>query len=149
MKTENVMGTIKAEIEFVNPTDLVLLDDKKIEESAVRRMNITALADTGAYMLCINEPIRQHLGLRHMTYQKLELADGSVVDIDVVGPVIVNFKNRTTACPAIALPNNAQPLLGSIPMVGMDVVLVPLKQTIDVNPEHPLMAQTIVKQFRQ
>jgi hypothetical protein len=27
----------------------------------------------------------------------------------------------------------------------MDVVLQPLKQTIDINPEHPYIAQTIVK----
>jgi len=145
MKTGDGMGTIKAEIELVNPNDLALLDDKKIPQKAVRKMTITALVDTGAYMLCINEPIRQQLGLRHMTHQKLELADGSVVEAEVVGPVIVNFKNRTTACRALVLPGNSQPLLGSIPMEDMDVVLVPLKQTIDVNPEHPMMAQTIVK----
>src|SRR5947207_705903 len=131
MKNANAIGTIKAEIELVNPTDLALLDDKKIAENAVRRINITALVDTGAYMLCINESIRQQLGLRHMTYEQLELADGSIIQTNVVGPVIVNFKNRTTACPALVLPNNAQPLLGSIPMEGMDVVLLPLKQTID------------------
>lgn len=139
------MGIIKAAIELVNPIDLVLADEGKIKTADIRKMNVTALADTGAYYLCINDTIRKQLGLRHMTYQNAELTDGSVAKVEMVGPVIVNFKNRTTACSALVLPGNNEPLLGSIPMEGMDVVLVPLKQSIDINPEHPLVAQTLLK----
>jgi clan AA aspartic protease len=139
------MGTIKADIELVNPMDLVSVDAGLLPEDKVRKMNITALVDTGAYMLCINETIQAQLGLRHMSYENVELADGSVVKAEVVGPVVINFKNRNTACRAIVLPGKAEPLLGVIPMEDMDVVLVPLKQTIDVNPEHPFMAQKILK----
>ena len=140
-----MMGTIRAEIELVNPADLVLLDAGVLKEDAVRRMNITALVDTGAYMLCTNEEIQSQLGLRHMSYENLELADGSIIKAEVVGPVVINFKNRNTACRAIVLPGKSEPLLGVIPMEDMDVVLVPLKQTIDINPEHPFMAQKILK----
>ena len=140
-----MMGTIRAEIELVNPADLVLLDAGVFKDEAVRRMNITALVDTGAYMLCINEEIQSQLGLRHMSYENLELADGSIIKAEVVGPVVINFKNRNTACRAIVLPGKSEPLLGVIPMEDMDVVLVPLKQTIDINPEHPFMAQKILK----
>lgn len=139
------MGTIKADIELVNPADLVLLDAGVLREDAVRRMNVTALVGTGAYMLCINDVIQSQLGLRHMSYENIESANGTVANVEVVGPVIINFKNRNTACRAIVLPGKAEPLLGVIPMEDMDVVLVPLKQTIDVNPEHPLMAQKILK----
>lgn len=139
------MGIIKAAIELVNPIDLVLADEGKITTESIRKMHVTALVDTGAYYLCINDTIRQQLGLRHMTYQNAELADGSVANVEMVGPVIVNFKNRTTACSALVLPGNTEPLLGSIQLEGMDVVLVPLKQTIDINPEHPLVAQTLLK----
>ena len=117
------------------------------EDDGVRRMNITALVDTGAYMLCINEEIQSQLGLRHMSYENLELADGSIIKAEVVGPVVINFKNRNTACGAIVLPGKSEPLLlGVIPMEDMDVVFgFRLKQTIDVNPEHPFMAQKILK----
>lgn len=139
------MGIIRADIELVNPSDLVLVDAGALKEEQVRKMNITALVDTGAYMLCINEEIQAQLGLRHMSYESLELADGSIIKAEVVGPVVINFKNRNTACRAIVLPGKTEPLLGVIPMEDMDVVLVPLKQTIDVNPEHPYMAQKILK----
>ncbi len=139
------MDCYKAEIELVNPDDLVLVDHSKIKRDEVRKLKMTALVDPSSYYLCSNETIRSHLGLRHMTYQKAELADGRIADVEMVGPVILNFKNRTTASSALELPGNSEPLLGSIPMEGLDVVLVPLKQTIDVHPEHPLVAQTLLK----
>lgn len=139
------MGTIKADIELINPYDLTLVDIGSIKESEVRKIKISALVDTGAYMLCINEEIQAQLGLRHMDRSSVQLADMSIISVDVVGPVIIQFKNRNTACRALVLPGKAEPLLGVIPMEDMDVILQPLKQTIDVNPEHPFMAQTIVK----
>ena len=43
--------------------------------------------------------------------------------LDVVGPLIVNFKNRTTSCNAMVLPGESEVLLGAIPMEDLDVVL--------------------------
>jgi len=139
------MGIIKADIELVNPSDIVLAESGHLSENNIRKVEITALVDTGAYMLCINEEIQAQLGLRHMDVESLELADGSVIKAEVVGPVIINFKNRNTACRAVVLPGKSEPLLGVIPMEDMDVVIVPLKQTIDVNPANPNMAQKILK----
>ena len=139
------MGIIKADIELVNPSDIVLAESGHLSENNIRKVEITALVDTGAYMLCINEEIQAQLGLRHMDVESLELADGSIIKAEVVGPVIINFKNRNTACRAVVLPGKSEPLLGVIPMEDMDVVTVPLKQTIDVNPAHPNMAQKILK----
>jgi clan AA aspartic protease len=139
------MGIIKADIELVNPSDIVLAESGHLSENNIRKVEITALVDTGAYMLCINEEIQAQLGLRHMDVESLELADGSIIKAEVVGPVIINFKNRNTACRAVVLPGKSEPLLGVIPMEDMDVVIVPLKQTIDVNPAHPNMAQKILK----
>jgi clan AA aspartic protease len=139
------MGIVRADIELVNPTDLAMVDQGMMQEAQVRKLMTSALVDTGAYMLCINEEIKEKLGLRHMSYENAELADGSLVKAEVVGPVIINFKNRNTACRAMVLPGNNEPLLGVIPMEDMDVAFVPLEQTIDVNPNHPGVAQKILK----
>ena len=139
------MEIIKADIELVNPSDIVLAESGHLSENNIRKLQITALVDTGTYMLCINEDIQAQLGLRHMDFECLELADGSLKKAEVVGPVIINFKNRNTACRTVVLPGKSEPLLGVIPMEDMDVVIVPLKQTIDVNPAHPNMAQKILK----
>lgn len=67
-------------------------------------MNITALVDTGAYMLRINQTIRQQMGFRHTGYQSAELADGNITNLEAAGPVILKFKNRNTICRALVIP---------------------------------------------
>ena len=65
------------------------------------------------------------------------MADGSVQEFEVVGPVMIKFANRTAVCNAFVLNGNSEPLLGTIPMEEMDVLIHPLRQELIVNPEHP------------
>ncbi len=110
------MGKIYADIELVNTDDLALFHNGLKEESKVRRMVVNMLVDSGAYNLAINEGIKAQLGLRTITTQVFELADGSHQEFEVVGPIEIRFKNRDTTTRAVLLPGNAEPLLGQIPM---------------------------------
>jgi clan AA aspartic protease len=139
------MGLIYAEIELVNPGDLALVRRGYLKESEIRRENVKALVDRGAYMLCINEHLKAQLDLPAITSAEAELADGTRKKVEVVGPVMINFKNRTTSCNAAVLPGDAEVLLGAIPMEDLDVVLVPKEQTIDVNPDSPYLAKKKLK----
>ncbi len=65
------------------------------------------------------------------------MADGSIVEYDVAGPIEVHFSNRKAVCNAFVLNGDAEPLLGSIPMEEMDVLKHPRRQELIVNPEHP------------
>ncbi len=65
------------------------------------------------------------------------MAESSVVEYDVVGPIHVHFANRKATCNAFVLPGDSEPLLGAIPMEEMDVLIHPLRQELIVNPEHP------------
>jgi hypothetical protein len=87
------MGTIRADIELINPLDLALVDSGAITDDKVRHLHITALVDTEAYMLCINEEIQVQLGLRYMDQSNVQLADGSVINVKVVGPVVMLYCN--------------------------------------------------------
>jgi len=73
------------------------------------------------------------------------MANGSVVEYDVVGPIRVKFANRTATCNAFVLPGDGEPLLGAIPMEEMDVLIHPQRQELIVNPEHPNYAQLKMK----
>jgi clan AA aspartic protease len=95
------------------------------------------LADSGAYMMAINETIQSQLELPFIEKRKVQLADSRVVEYDVVGPVNVKFKNRKAICSAFVLPGDNEPLLGAIPMEEMDVLIHPMRQELIVNPEHP------------
>ena len=80
------------------------------------------LVDTGAYNLRINEEIQAQLQLPFIEKRSAYTADNRLIEMDVVGPVIVKFKNRTTSCLAMVLPGNSEPILGAIPLSDMDVM---------------------------
>ena len=139
------MGLIYADLELVSAGDLELARKGYINKEDIKKENVTALVDSGAYMMCINEHIKAQLDLPVMDTIEAELADGSLQTMEVVGPLIINFKNRTTSCNAAVLTGESEILLGAIPMEDLDVVLVPKLQTIDVNPKSKYMAKKKIK----
>jgi clan AA aspartic protease len=139
------MRLIYAEIELINGGDLVLAERNVIGEEEVKRMYVTALVDSGALMLCINENIQEQLQFPVDEKRKAETSDGRIVECDVVKNVELRFKNRKTTCRAMVLPGNSEPLLGAIPLEDMDVLIHPQRQELIVNPEHPYFAQMKLK----
>lgn len=139
------MGSVYAEIELINGGDLELSKRNIIGEEEVKRMYITALVDTGSYMLAINENIQEQLQLRVVETKKAQMADGSIIECDVVAPVELHFKNRRCSCSAIVLPGDSEVLLGAIPLEEMDVLIHPLRQELIINPDHPYFAQVKLK----
>ncbi len=139
------MGLIYADLELVSAEDVALARKGYITKEQIKKENVTALVDSGAYMMCINEHIQNQLDLPVVDTMEADLADGTLQTMNVVGPLIINFKNRTTSCNAVVLPGESEVLLGAIPMEDMDVVLVPKLQTIDVNPKSKYMAKKKIK----
>jgi clan AA aspartic protease len=131
------MGLVYAEITLINGEDLILSKRHIIGKEEVKQMKINMLVDTGAYMMAINDTIQSQMELPFIEKRKVQLADGRVVEYDVVGPVEVRFANRIATCNAFVLPGDSEPLLGSIPMEEMDVLVHPQRQQLVVNPEHP------------
>ncbi|MDX2197077.1 MAG: hypothetical protein NW207_11745 [Cytophagales bacterium] len=139
------MGLTYAEIELVNSEDIGLARRNFISPEDIRSIRVNALVDSGSYMLAINEGVQEYLQLPVIEQKFAELANGVRIKCDVVGPVEVKFKNRSTTCRAMVLPGDNEILLGAIPMEDMDVIWLPLKQELMVNPEHPTMAVTKLK----
>lgn len=139
------MGLVYADIEILSSFDLELQRRGKIAKEEVKRVQVKALVDSGAYMLSINENIKAQLDLTVIEEQIAELADGSRVKLEVVGPVDVRFANRSTSARALVLPGDAEVLLGAIPMEDLDVIIDPKRQTLAVNPAHPNIAEKKLK----
>ena len=131
------MGLVYADIELINAIDEGMAKRNAIGEEEIRRISINMLVDSGAYMMAINESIQAQLGLPFVEKRKVQVADGRVVEYDVVGPVNVKFANRKAICSAFVLPGDSEPLLGAIPMEEMDVLIHPQRQELIVNPQHP------------
>ncbi len=139
------MGLVYADIELINGEDIVLARRGIIEANEIKRMRINALVDTGSYMLAINENIQEQLQLPIVEKRKAQLANGHIVEYDVVAPVEIGFKNRRSTCSAMVLPADSEPLLGAISLEDMDVLIHPSKQELIVNPDHPYFAQMKMK----
>jgi clan AA aspartic protease len=135
------MGLVYTEIELVNAIDAVLCKRHLIGSEEIRRMPITLSVDTGAIMLVINEEIRDYLGLDAVEGKRISrMADGTRIELEVVGPVEVHFKGRICITNALVLPGVAEPLLGAIPMKELDLIVHPASQTVTyAHPEGPVM----------
>jgi clan AA aspartic protease len=144
--TKNIpMGLICAEIELINGEDLILARRNVIGQDEIKSMRVNMLVDTGSVYMCINENIQEQLQLPLVERRKGQLADGRIVEYEVVGPIEVKFKNRRCNVDAMVLPGDNEPLLGAIPLEDMDVLVHPLRRELIVNPDHPYFAQIKLK----
>ncbi|WP_190680438.1 retroviral-like aspartic protease family protein [Leptolyngbya sp. FACHB-671] len=139
------MGITYAEIELTRGDDLALFREGYIPENRVRRIIVRALVDSGASMLSITPAVRDYLDLPKVDEQQAELADGSVAQFDVVGPVELRFENRKTVEYAIVVPNSPDVLLGAHPMQDLDVLVDPKREVLIVNPKSPDIARKFLK----
>jgi len=139
------MGLVYADVELINGEDITLAKRHIISDDEVKRMKVTALVDTGSHMLCINENIQEQLQLPVAEKRTGQLANGTIVEYNVVSHVELHFKNRRTMCNAMVLPEDSEALPGAIPPEDMDVLIHPQRQELIVNPDHPYFAQMKLK----
>ena len=139
------MGLTYADVELINAGDIEMARRYIISDDEIKRIHVNILVDTGSYNLCINETIQSQLDLPFLEKRKGQLADGSIHEYDLVGPIVLKFKNRQTVCNALVLSGDNEPLLGAIPFEDMDVLIHPLRQELIVNPDHPYYAQMKIK----
>ena len=118
------MGLIYAEIELINGVDLGMANRKLMDPDEVKRMRVTALVDTGSLLLAINENIQEQLQFPIVEKRRAQMANGHIIECNVVAPVELRFKNRQTTCRAIVLPGNSEVLIGTMTLED-DPVKIP------------------------
>lgn len=143
------MGLVYAEIELISAGDLELARRNMLDIDEVKKMNVEMLVDSGSYYMCINETVKELIDLNILEKRKWQLANGQIVEYEVVGPIEVKFKNRRCHVDAMVLPGDSEMLLGAIPKEDLDVLIHPLRQELVVNPEHPYYVQMKMKGVRK
>lgn len=126
------MGIMNTKIILKNPRDL-----------ALDVIEVNALVDSGSVHLCIPEHIRFQLKLEEIDKKEVTLANGKKELVPYVGPIEVHFKNRIGFAGALVMGD--QVLLGAILMEDVDLVIIPSRRILDVNPDSPNIATSIVK----
>ncbi len=138
------VGLVYATLELVSSGDLVLARHGYLPTEQVKRIYVNAMVDSGATMLAIPEFVKIQLDLQKVSELEAELADGTSVAMEVVGPVEVRFENRRTSVEARVVPNQTRVLLGTIPVEAMDVLIDPKRERLMVNPESPDVAKMLL-----
>lgn len=110
-----------------------------------RKLEISALVDSGAVFLSVPQHIALQLGFDtdEVATREVILANGRRLEVPMIGPLRVRFGNRY--CDLSALVRGDEPLLGAVPMEMMDLVLHPATQTLSVNPDSPYMPTALAK----
>ena len=128
------MGIVRADLSMSNPL-----------KPDLRSLEVSALVDTGALHLCIPEHVVIQMGydLDQMEEREVTTADGKKHLCPYVGPVKLSFKNRSCYVGALVLGDEV--LLGAVPMEDMDLVVIPAKRMVDVNPDSPNIPSALVK----
>jgi clan AA aspartic protease len=142
---EKIMGLTYADITLANAADVDGARSGRIPKESVRKVEVSALVDSGAYLLTIDESIKTQLGFYVQEMREVELADGTRMECEIVGPVDLYFKNRATTCRALVLPGATEVLLGAIPLEDLDVLIDPKSQQLIVHPSRPYVAGTKCK----
>lgn len=122
---------------------LTLRNPRQPELDAV---DVEALADTGSVYLSLPEHIRLQLCLDVHGHKEVTLADGSSRLVPYVGPIEIAFKNRIAYVGAIVMGDEV--LLGAIPMEDMDLIVLPQRREVDINPLNPNYAAAKAKLAR-
>lgn len=140
------MGMIHADIILTHEGDLYETSAGR-PPPRIRREQVRALVDTGALQLTISPDLQSLLELPVVRKVRSVLANGQRQEVDLVGPVRVEFGNRVTTVHALVLPGSEETLLGAIPLEGMDVLIDPTNQRLIMNPASPDMATYRVYQI--
>ena len=127
------MGSTYATIELVNQYDEYKFEDGEISDNEIHRWTGNVLVDSGAIRLTINEVIREKLGLRKGEIVSVALADGSLTKVELVGGIKIRFGTRFCFTDAFVVPGNAEPLMGCIPLEGMDLIIIPNENKLEYN----------------
>lgn len=131
------MGLTYATVELTNQYDEYKNEEGLLPFNEIRRWSGQFMIDTGAIRMAINEEIKEKPGLKKGIMMNVALADGSIKQAELVGGIRVRFGDRTCYTDAFVLPGANEPLLGAIPLEGMDLVVIPSENKLEYNPRHP------------
>ena len=129
------MGLVHTKIVLKNPRN-----------AKIKPLEVEALVDSGSLHLCIPSHLQMQLKLEEIDQKEVTLADGTKKLVPYVGPLEIRFKNRVGFVGALVMGD--QPLVGAIPMEDMDLVVIPSKRVLDVNPDSPNVSSSIAKDCR-
>jgi len=129
------MGAVMTKVELCNLTDLENARHGLLPPDKVRRTTLDAMVDTGAVMMAIPEDVALALDLPLLEIRTVTLADGTKRQMPKVGGMRIEILGRQMTCDAFVTPVGTMPLIGQIPLEGLDLIVDPGTREVRVRLE--------------
>ena len=126
------MGLVYTDLRLKNPRD-----------QSLKAIEVSALVDSGALMLCLPQRVASQLGLESQETREATTADGTVHKVPYAGPVEICFEDRHCYVGALIMGDDV--LLGAVPMEDMDLMISPAHRKVVVNPSSPNFPSALIK----
>ncbi len=129
------MGRIIATIKITNIFDEMDAKRGYIQKDGVRSIEVEALADSGATMLCLKQNVIEQLGLPLLGERKARTTNGTVTR-RIYDGAQMTLNERTATFDVVEVPEDCPNLIGQIPLERLDFILDLAAQQIIPNPAH-------------
>jgi predicted aspartyl protease len=129
------MGRTVVKLKVANSHDEAKAEEGLIPESAVRRIEVEAMVDTGATYVCLPPADVAKLGLRFLRDVPIRTANGPTTRRLFEG-ARVELNDRDLPMPVMENDKHTPPLVGFLLLEAMDLVVDPRSQQVIGNPEH-------------
>lgn len=131
------VGKVYASITITNSADQVRLEDGTIRAEQVRSITLDRiLVDTGANTLCLPTSLVERLGLP-VRHEAFAATAAGLIPIKVHKGAEIELMGRSGTFDCIALTDEAEPLLGLIPLENMGLELDLQRETLRLLPDGP------------
>ena len=124
------MGRFSVEVELANNDDVVLAQLGQIEPTAVRRVRLAGVIDTGATRLVLPRKVVRQLGLRETGKIGVRYADGRQAIRSSVDGVHLQLLGRSSVFKASVEPRRTEALIGAIVLEDLDFLVDPTHQRL-------------------
>jgi hypothetical protein len=118
------------EITLKNAGDVVFAESGMLDHQEVRQATVTAMVDTGAVTLIINEKLCEELGLEIGGECQAVLPNCEEETVKMADPVRLHWKDRNIICRPLVASGDRDILLGAIPLEDMDIKVVPARREL-------------------
>ncbi len=129
------MGKVTTKIKVENLADVFRAEAEEIQSDQIRSVELEALVDTGATLLCLPLSTINALGLRLLEMKEATTANG-VVTRGIYRGAQLTIGDRNCIINVMEIPEGVPPLVGYIALENLDFIVDPINQTLIANPAH-------------
>ncbi len=129
------MGRVIVSIKVANTIDNADAKRGYIKPENIRNIEIDALVDTGAGLLCLDPELIKKLGLDHLKDITVDTAEGPR-KVKLFRNAILTILERSCPIDVVEIHSKNKALVGYLPLEALDLVVDPKAQKVIPNPEH-------------